>query len=61
MRLNALLVDQPAERFGITVSAVSNETLGVDAKFFFNTINHIERSSHLCLADWRCSLNIDDD
>jgi hypothetical protein len=61
MRLNAVLVDQPAEHLGRAVGAIAHEPGGIEAEAIHRALNHALGGQNVGLLDGHGGLYIDDD
>ena len=61
MRLDAMLIDQPAEHLSRAVSAVAHEPGRIDVEALHRTFDHAFGGEDLGLSDRRGCFNINDD
>ena len=61
MRLDAVLIDQPAEHLGRAIGAVAHELGRVEVEALHRPFHHSFGSQHFGLSDRRGGLDIDDD
>ena len=61
MRLDAVLIDQPAEHLGRAISTVAHELGRIEIEALHRAFDHVFGGEHLGLPDRRGCLDIDDD
>src|ERR1044071_5481912 len=61
VRLNAVLVDKPAEHLGRAIAAIAKQATWVQVKALDRPLNHSFCSHNLSLPEGCCRLDIDND